>query len=209
MRRLCCLYQDQGGPGGFHSKPKAIPYTQDQALAIIQKVEGPDPEVARLLNVMWKAGLRVTEAAYLRTRDIDLESYSITLNEEGNANRTKVGRPRVVHYQSEFQDFFDRLKNSPGDPSTGHLFANRRSMPDRARLKVRQACAALKIPCLGTHAFRKAFSVENYHLARTQGADVRQALLATSHQLGHNRTEVTRQSYVSVYERKRDPEEIT
>lgn len=196
-------YQDQGGPGGFHSKPKPIPYTPEQALAIIQKSEGSDAEVARLLNLMWKAGLRVTEAAYLRAQDIDLESKSIVLNEEGNANRTKGGRPRVVYYQPEFQDFFAGLKNSPGDPSTGHLFANRRSLPDRARVKVRQACAALKIPCLGTHAFRKAFSVENYHQARAQGADDHHALLATSHQLGHNRVDVTRLSYVPRVEREK------
>ena len=27
--------QAEGGPGGFHSKPKAIPYTQEQAMSII------------------------------------------------------------------------------------------------------------------------------------------------------------------------------
>ena len=151
-----------------------------------------DPEVARLLNLMWKAGLRVTEAAYLRAQDIDLENHSIHLNEEGNTNRTKGGRPRVVEVQVEDSDFFASLKNSPGDELTGHLFTNRRGLPDRARQKVRQACTVLNIPCLGTHAFRKAFSVENYHRARSNGADDRQALLITSHQLGHNRMDVTR-----------------
>jgi integrase len=68
---------------------------------------------------------------------------------------------------------------------------------------VRQACAALNIPCLGTHAFRKAFSVGNFHQLRAQGADDRQALLATSHQLGHNRIDVTRQSYVPKVEREK------
>jgi integrase len=68
---------------------------------------------------------------------------------------------------------------------------------------VRQACAALNIPCLGTHAFRKAFSVDNYHRAIALGADYRQALLATSHQLGHNRIDVTRLSYVPKVEREK------
>ena len=183
----------EGGPGGFHSKPKAIPYPQEQAAAIIQYLEPRAPEVARLLNLMWKAGLRVTEATYLRAQDIDLESHLISLNEEGNANRTKGGRPRVVEYQAEFADFFANLKNSPADQPTGHLFANRRGLPDRARAKVRHACTVLNIPCLGTHAFRKAFSVRNYH----------QALLATSLQLGHNRVDVTRQSYVPKVEREK------
>lgn len=198
-------YQVEGGPGGFHSKPKPIPYTEEQAQAIIQYLEYIDPEVTQLLKMMWKAGLRVTEAAYLRAQDIDLEKRVIILNEESNANRTKGGRPRVVEYQAVFSDFFAGLKNSPNNELTGHLFANRRGLPDRARQGVRQACAALNIPCLGTHAFRKTFSVENYHLARAQGADDKQALLNTSHQLGHNQVDVTRQSYVAIHDRDRKP----
>ena len=193
----------EGGPGGFHSKPKPISYTQEQAMAIIHHLETPDPEVARLLNLMLKAGLRVTEAAYLRAQDIELENRVINLNLEGNTNRTKGGRPRVVKFQAEFSDFFAGLKNSPSNEPTGHLFANRRGLPDRARHGVRQACSELNIPCLGTHAFRKAFSVENYHRARSHGADDRQALLATSHQLGHNRIDVTRQSYIPRVEREK------
>ncbi len=193
----------EGGPGGFHSRPKPIPYTDEQAQAIVDWIIERDPEIARLLNLMWKAGLRVTEAAYLRAQDIDLENLAIHLNDEGNANRTKGGRPRVVEFHAEFGNFFAGLKNSPGDEPTGHLFVNRRGLPDRARAKVRQACAALNILCLGTHAFRKAFSVENYHRARSHGADDRQALLATSYQLGHNRVDVTRQSYVPNVEREK------
>ena len=192
-----------GGLGGFHSKPKPIPYSEEQAQAIIQNLENIDPEVARLLNVMWKGGLRVTEATYLRAQDIDLEHRVIILNAEGNANRTKGGRPRVVEYQADCSDFFTALKNSAKDQLTGHLFVNRIGLPDRARQKVRQACAALNIPCLGTHAFRKAFSVDNYRQLRAQGADDRQALLATSHQLGHNRIDVTRLSYVPKVEREK------
>jgi integrase len=192
----------EGGPGGFHSKPRPVPYTHEQALSIIHYLDSIDPEVARLLNLMLKAGLRVTEAAYLRAQDIELENRVINLNVEGNTNRTKGGRPRVVEFQAEFIDFFTNLKNSPGNEPTGHLFANRRGLPDRARHEVRQACSELNIPCLGTHAFRKAFSVENYHQARSHGADDRQALLATSHQLGHNRIDVTRQSYVPKIERE-------
>lgn len=196
-------YRSEGGPGGFHSKPKPFPYTEEQAGAIIQFLETIDLEVARLLNVMWKTGLRVTEATYLRAQDIDLENQAIILNAEGNANRTKGGRPRVVEFQSENLNFFAGLKNSAESQPSGHLFAKRRGLPDHARQRVRQACSAINIPCLGTHAFRKAFSVGNYHQLRAQGADDRQALLAISHQLGHNRIDVTRQSYVPKVERQK------
>ena len=45
--------------------------------------------------------------------------------------------------------------------------------------------------------------MEEYHRARSSGADDRQALLATSLKLGHNRIAVTRQSYVSSLEREK------
>ncbi len=38
-------YKDQGGPGGFHSKPKPIAYTEEQAQAIITHIAPQDPIV--------------------------------------------------------------------------------------------------------------------------------------------------------------------
>ena len=93
------------------------------------------------------------------------------------------------------------LKNSPDIQPAGHLFTDRLGLPERARKLVRQACCELGIRQLGTHGFRKTFSVEEYHQARSRGADDHQALLETSHKLGHHRIAVTRQSYVSADER--------
>jgi integrase len=95
------------------------------------------------------------------------------------------------------------LKNSLGIQPTGHLFMDRLGLPDRARKLVRLACRDLGIRQLGTHGFRKTFGVEEYHRARLRGADDRQALLETSTKLGHNRIDVTRQSYVSSEEREK------
>jgi integrase len=87
-------YRDQGGPGGFHSQPKPIPYTEEQAKAIIAFIAPQDPIAARLLRLMWVGGMRVSEATWLRSQDIDLEDWKIWLNQDGNANRTKGGRQR-------------------------------------------------------------------------------------------------------------------
>jgi integrase len=94
------------------------------------------------------------------------------------------------------------LKNAPDIQPTNHLFVDRLGLPERARTQVRQACRELDIQPLGTHGFRKTFSVEEYRQARSSGADDRQALLETSHKLGHNRIDVTRQSYVPTGERE-------
>jgi integrase len=196
-------YQDRGDRGGYHSIPKPIPYTQVQAQEVINRVTSQDARMGDLLALMWKVGLRVTEATYLRAQDIDLANRVIQLNQLGNPNRTKGGRPRTITYRPEYHPFMTWLKSSPLNQPTGHLFKDRRSLPERARRMVRNACRELGIPCLGTHAFRKTFSVEEYHQARSLGANDRQALLETSRQLGHNRVDVTRQSYVPPQERER------
>ena len=194
-------YKDQGGPGGFHSQPKPIAYTEEQAQAIITNIAPQDPIVARLLTLMWANGLRITEAVYLRAQDIDLENGTISLNQEGNANRTKGGKPRTFPYSSWAQEFMAAIKHAPDVQASGHLFTDRQGLPDRARRLIRQACSELGIQPLATHGYRKTFSVEEYHRARLRGADDRQALLERSHKLGHNRINVTRQSYVSSGER--------
>jgi integrase len=196
-------YKDQGGPGGFHSKPKPIAYTEEQAQAIITHIAPQDPIVARLLTLMWASGLRISEAVYLRAQDIYLESGMISLNQEGNVNRTKGGKPRSFPYVPWAQEFIAALKYSPNIQPTGHIFADRQGLPDRARRLVRQACSELGIQPLATHGYRKTFSVEVYHRARLRGANDRQALLETSHKLGHNRINVTHQSYVSSGEREK------
>jgi integrase len=198
-------HKDLGGPGGFHSKPKPIPYTVKEAQAIIDKITPQDPLVARLLTLMWASGLRISEAVYLRAQDIDLVNGTISLNKEGNVNHTKGGKPRIFSYSPVFQEFMVDLKNSPDIQPTSHLFTVRLGLAERARTQVRQVCRELGIRQLGTHGFRKTFSVEEYHRARLAGAGDRQALLETSHKLGHNRIDVTRQSYVPSDEReKRD-----
>ncbi len=197
-------YKDHGGPGGYHSQPKPIPYTAEQAQAIIDWVSKRDQIMAKLLTLMLKVGLRISEATYLRAQDIDLENGVVQLNQEGNTNRTKGGRPRSVHYLPEHLTFMVGLKNSTGLQPTGHIFTDRKRLPDQVREKVRHACRELDIPCLGTHAYRKAFSVEHYRQARLHGASDRQALLETSSQLGHNRVNVTQQSYVPPQARQQE-----
>jgi integrase len=196
-------FKDQGGPGGFHSKPKPIPYTEEQAIAIITLIALQDSIVARLITLMLAGGLRISEAVYLRAQDIDLVNGTISLNQERNVNRTKGGKPRIFSYSPMAQEFMTALKNSSDIQPPGHLFVDRLGLPELARKLVRQACRELGIRQLGTHGFRKTFSVEAYHRARSRGADDRQALLETSHKLGHNRINVTCQSYVSIEEREK------
>jgi integrase len=195
--------QRSGRTRRLSSKLKPISYTEEQSKAIITLIAPQDPIVARLLTLVWAGGLRITEAVYLRIQDIDLVNGTISLNQEGNVNRTRGGKPREFTYSPWAQEFIAAIKLSPDIQPTGHLFADRLGLPDRARKLVRNACRELGIRPLATHGYRKTFSVEEYHRARSHGADDRQALLETSHKLGHNRINVTCQSYVSREEREK------
>ena len=197
-------YKAEGGPGGFHSAPRPLAYSPLDAHKIIDTIKPIDPIVARLLTLMVASGLRVTEASYLRAQDIDIANGKVNLNLIGNTNRTKGGRPRQVDFLPDYTDFMAALRKMGEVSPTGHIFHDRRSLPDRARQQVFKACQELDINCLGTHGFRKKFAVATYHNFRAGGASDQQSLLETSHQLGHNRTDVTRQSYVSSEERVKE-----
>jgi integrase len=196
-------YKDQGGPGSFHSEARPVAYTNEQAQTMIAHITPSDPAVARLLTLMWVTGLRVREASYLKASDINLEECALSLNEEDNSNRTKGGRPRPVIFEPEHRSFVEQLKHLGEENPTGHIFRDRRSLPDRAREWVRNACSELNIPSLGTHGFRKTFAEGDYQRNIQAGANDLHALLKTAKQLGHNRAEVTRQSYISPSQRKR------
>jgi len=186
--------------GGFHSEPRPVAYSPEQAEQIIAWINTIDPIAARVLQVMRKTGLRIREAVYLRAQDIDANSCLVTL--EGNVNHTKGGRPRQVHIPPEEKTFLAEMKALGEENPTGHIFHDRSSLPDRVREQVRKACAAQGNHCLGTHGFRKTFAAQNYKMKIAAGADDDQALLDTSIQLGHNRKEITSQSYVPPQDRK-------
>jgi integrase len=196
-------YKDQGGPGSFHSEPRPVAYTDKQAQIMIAHIDPSDPAVARLLTLMWTTGLRVREASYLKASDIDLAQCALSLNEEDNSNRTKGGQPRPVIFEPEHKAFLEQLKHLGEENPTGHIFHDRHSLPDRARVCVRKVCSDLNILSLSTHGFRKTFAEEDYQRNIQAGASYQQALLKTAKRLGHNRVEVTRQSYISPSHRER------
>jgi integrase len=99
--------------------------------------------------------------------------------------------------QESSREFLATLRAVGGQRPDGHIFTACKSLPDRARQRVRKAGWELGIPALGTHGFRKAFAVEQYQRNVAAGLSDSEALLNTSRQLGHNRARVTSESYVS------------
>jgi integrase len=195
-------YEGHNSLPGFHSDLRPLPYTDKQADALITSIAEDDPAVALLLKTMRVIGLRVKEATYLMADDINVEAREVTL--ASNANHTKGGRPRIVKVQKTDVDFLAELRSIGEKRPDGHIFTSRSSLPKRARDRVRNAYHVLKILPLGTHGFRKTFAVNDYRSNLQAGQSDTKALLATSRQLGHNRSKVTRDSYIPPNARGQD-----
>ncbi len=187
-------YADDGGPSGYHSESRALFATEDDAAKLFATVEQRNPICARVLRLAFITGLRITEAVYLCAQDIDLERRVVTL--EGNVNRTKGGRPREVEFSEQHIPFMTELQQIGEAEPDGHVFRGRRSLAERTRAVLRQVRQELDLPPFTPHAFRKGYAVTAYLDQRTAGQTDSEALLHVSHQLGHNRTEVTKHSYV-------------
>lgn len=187
-------YAAVSGAPGFHSKPRPDAYSEADADRIIARIHQSDGEVGHLLQLMRVAGLRVSEAAYLRGDDVDPVAMTVTLH--GSINHAKGGRPRQVFVAPEHHSFLVKLQELSQHQPDGHIFADRDYLRTRARNWVREACNELGIHPLGTHGLRKTFATLEYHREIASGAGEKAALNAVAHQLGHNRTIVVKQSYL-------------
>jgi integrase len=202
---LLPLDRHQPHSGRNLSQPRA--YDPPQAEQLLGAVRARDPRVADLLKLMWVAGLRISEASYLRAEDIHAEEGWIAL--EVNANHTKGGRPRRVTVQPGYWKFLAAMRELGRAQPDGHLFANRRTLVYRVCVRVKKTCSQLGIECLGTHGFRKGFAAQEYHRMVETGSSDRQALLAVSRQLGHNRMSVAARSYLPPEVRVREGERVS
>ncbi|OFV85152.1 MAG: hypothetical protein A2W26_13070 [Acidobacteria bacterium RBG_16_64_8] len=185
----------RGLGSSFHSDPCPVGYTIEEARRIVEYVTSQDEQVGRVLELMRIAGLRVSEAAHLRGEDIEAEKRLLHLR--GAVNHSKGGRPREVHLAAGHDAFLAGLVSTARGHPDGHIFASRRSLPERARAWVQKACEDLGIRPLGTHGLRKTFATEEHRRLRAEGVDERHALRVVAKQLGHNRLLVVRQSYVA------------
>jgi hypothetical protein len=94
------------------------------------------------------------------------------------------------------QQAFEAMRKVGREQPGGHLFPNRRTLAFRVCQRVKKTCSDLGIDCLGTRGFRGGFAAQEYRRAVDAGRNDRQALLAVSRQLGHNRLSVAACSYV-------------
>ncbi len=145
-----------------------------------------DKQTADVVRLQHVVGLRVNEAVYLRGMDIDVEGCRVYADK-----KTKGHRPRTVGVDRRHQGFLQAMRDRAAEHRDGHIFQGRRSLDDRTREAVRQACKRLGEECYSTHGFRKTFAQTRYVALREQGLDDREARQRVAEDLGHNRVDVT------------------
>src|SRR6185436_9505503 len=122
LRDLGCVLEDaplllptkeQGGAYSFRANTSTEAYSEKDSTHILECIRTRGSKkyrdvAAQVIELMMATGLRIQEAVYLRTNNIDLEMRRVRL--EKNINRTKGGKPRTTEFDDEFLDFMARLK---------------------------------------------------------------------------------------------------
>lgn len=169
-------------------KQQAGEYPAEDAQAIIEWVASRRSHQAQLaaliLELQWRCGLRVSEAAGLRARMVDDAAAVLRIT---NTNITKGARDRAVPLPIP-PELLDRLvplvQAAAAHSHEARIF---RVCPGYVRWRVRQACRVLGIRRHGTHGYRYRFCNDRMDERLRQGIARFQALRDTSEELGHSR----------------------
>lgn len=151
--------------------PKAVGY--DQVMAIIAAAAMQDPPLGprdeALLEVLYGAGARISEACGLDLDDVDLEERTVLLRGKGGRERRL---PLGSHAASAIEAYLVRGRPALASRATPALFLNQRG----GRLSRQSAWAALtaaadraQLVGVSPHTLRHSFAT---HLLQG-GADVR------------------------------------
>lgn len=191
------------GPSRGLSLPRAL--REEEVARIIEKAKGTDPAGLRdraILELLYAAGVRVSELAGLDVDDVDLDERTLRCLGKGNRERVVcIGRAAVTSVEIYLREGRPALvKKGKGSPA---LFLSGRggrlSRQSCWKIVRRYASRAYPDRRVFPHAFRHSFAT---HMV-ARGADLR----VVQEALGHARlsttqvyTLVTREKLKDVYE---------
>ncbi len=166
-------------------------YSQQEAEMIIDYVRRRDELAGLVLRLQLEAGLRISEAIWLRPDCIDVERGEIRVEVIG-----KGGKPRRVAVSSAILEKLDLSDRTPLRPPVDDLGSRTMDTSQARRIEdlVRRACRVLGITPHGTHGFRAAAARWYFSALTLDGKSNWDALKATAIWLGHgaNRLDVLR-----------------
>jgi integrase/recombinase XerC len=209
LRRRGVLHRDVAGAIQTPKEPRRLPRMPKagETVALLEGVENadvPDPRALRdraILELLYGAGLRVSECCGLEARDVDGRHATVTVLGKGaKVRRLPLGEPALLAVRRYVQE--GRAALLAPDTSVEALFVNSRGRRMTPR-DVRRVLQRHRLPdgrALHPHSLRHAYAT---HLLEG-GADLR----AVQELLGHADvgttqiyTHVTRERLRSVYSR--------
>ena len=154
------------------SKPRGR-YTEEEGNKIQNHIKDNEPKEKLLISKIQRAaGLRITEAVYLKARNVDVKNCRIIIKDIDNI--TKGGRPRTVQLPLKTKELLNKIKKDKKGKERLFKYKSIESMQDA----VRKACRELGIKSRGTHGFRGEFAYK-----RTQQYLEEQGIKATAYRM--------------------------
>lgn len=164
----------------FSVRSPRFGYQKEDAERIVKYLMDHNSSFAVAAELAYRCGLRKSEIAGIKGEDIDMEKGIIKIVGKGGRNR-EVPLPI---------DLAEKL-----NPAKQYIFTPSRSWKSAFYQAVAKAARALDIDLTGVHRFRSNFAQNLYMDLLEEGLTDDQARDEITHQMGHNRREVTR-SYV-------------
>ena len=155
-------------------------YAEDDALKILELLKEKGSSFTLAAELALGCGLRISEIAGLKGKDVDKENSMLHIVGKG-------GKHRDVPLPAEIADQLE--------PSLQRIFRPTQSWKQAFYQAVRKAARELGISIQGIHRFRSNYAQNVYEDLKKGGKSDREARLEVSHRLGHNRVEVTN-SYI-------------
>jgi hypothetical protein len=155
-------------------------YAEGDASRILELLKEKGSKFSLAAELALGCGLRVSEIAGLKGKDIDKELSVLHIVGKG-------GKHRDVPLPAEIVEQLD--------PSLQRIFRPTQSWKHAFYQAVREAARELGIRIQGIHRFRSNYAQNVYEDLRESGKSDREARREVSRLLGHNRVEVTN-SYI-------------
>jgi len=161
-------------------------YAEGDALRILELLKEKGSSFALPAELALGCGLRISEIAGLKGKDIDKEHKSLHIVGKG-------GKHRDVPLPAEIAEQLD--------PSQQYVFFATQSWKQAFYQAVRAAARELGIQVQGIHRFRSNYAQIVFEKLKDDGKSERDARREVSRRLGHNRVEVTN-SYIPPQDRR-------
>jgi integrase len=161
-------------------------YAEGDALRILELLKEKGSSFALPAELALGCGLRISEIAGLKGKDVDKEHNLLHIVGKG-------GKHRDVPLPAEIAEQLD--------PSQQWIFRATQSWKQAFYKAVRTAARELGIQVQGIHRFRSNYAQNVFDKLKDDGKSDRDARREVSRRLGHNRVEVTN-SYIPPQDRR-------